>query len=290
MKVFYRPEQVATNTTTYSPSAYKPKQVVDDWLGRGIIQADDILRFEPVDRADFKRVHNPQMVDDVLDLKRRNGFRNQDPEVAASLPYTSGSLLAAARWALAHQEAVCSPTSGFHHAGFDEPEGYCTFNGLMVTAVKLIDLELVQRVSILDCDVHYGNGTDDIIARLDLDDRVIHHSMGKQFEGNQSVGQYAKNFMGWLALALKQSVDADLVIYQAGADPHIHDPMGGLLTTHEMLRRDLAVFRAFQGRPLVWNLAGGYQRDAAGSIEPVLQLHRNTAVACIRVARKGNFR
>lgn len=288
MKVFYRPEQVASNTAAYSPSAFKPKQVVDDWLARGLIQADDIQSFEPVSRADLKRVHDPQMVDDVLDLKRRNGFRNQDAEVAASLAYTSGSLLAGARWALAHQEAVCSPTSGFHHAGFDESEGYCTFNGLMVAAVQLLDLGLVQRVAILDCDMHYGNGTDDIIARLDLHDRVVNHTMGEQFESKNSVGTHARDFMGWLTLALKQSADADLVIYQAGADPHINDPLGGLLTTREMLRRDLAVFRAFQGRPLVWNLAGGYQRDASGSIEPVLQLHRNTARACMACESKAH--
>ena len=284
MKVFYRPEQVASNHAAYSPSAYKPKQVIDDWLARGIILPHHIHSFGPVSRADFKRVHNPQMVDDVLDLKRRNGFRNHDPEVAASLPYTSGSLLAAAHWALAHHEAVCSPTSGFHHAGFDEPEGYCTFNGLMVTAVKLLDAGLVQQVAILDCDMHYGNGTDDIIARLGLQGQITHHTMGQHFEDAQVGSHLAAHFMAWLNAAIQQSAHADLVIYQAGADPHINDPLGGLLATLDMLKRDLAVFRAFKGRPLVWNLAGGYQRDATGCIEPVLQLHRNTALACIKAA------
>lgn len=284
MKVFFRPEQVASNQAAYSPSAYKPKLVIDDWLTRGIIQAHDIRSFEPVSREDFKRVHDPQMVDDVLDLKRRNGFRNQDSEVAASLSYTSGSLLAAAHWALAHQTAVCSPTSGFHHARFDEPEGYCTFNGLMVTAVKLLDLGLVQRIAILDCDVHYGNGADDIIARLGLQDRIVHRTMGQRFEGEQGVEHRAVRFMAWLNTAIQQCACTDLVIYQAGADPHINDPLGGLLTTREMLKRDLAVFRALKGHPLVWNLAGGYQRDIDGSIEPILQLHRNTALACMKVA------
>ncbi len=282
MKIFYRTEQVASNTAAYSPSAYKPKLVVEDWLARGIIQRDDIHSFEPVTRADLQRVHAPQMVDDVLDLKRRNGFRNQDAEVAASLPYTSGSMLAAARWALAHREAVCSPTSGFHHAGFEEPEGYCTFNGLMVTAVKLLDEGLVRHVAILDCDVHYGNGTDAIIARLGLEDRIANHSMGAHFESENGIGLHPKYFKAWLAQVLKLSAHADLVLYQAGADPHTNDPLGGLLTTREMLARDLTVFRTLQGRPLAWNLAGGYQRDASGSIEPVLQLHRNTANACVR--------
>lgn len=279
MKVFYRLEQVASNTASYSPSAYKPGQVIEDWLALGLIDARDIESFEPVSRADFKRVHDAQMVDDVLDLKRRNGFRNHDPQVAASLPYTSGSLLAAAHWALAHQEAACSPTSGFHHAGFDEPEGYCTFNGLMVTAVKLLDLGLVQRVAILDCDVHYGNGTDDIIERLGLQGRIMHHSMGKHFETREQAGSDGSDFEAWLGKALTQIAGADLVLYQAGADPHIDDPLGGVLTEGEMFGRDVAVFRAFRRKALVWNLAGGYQRAGNGSIEPVLRLHRNTLIA-----------
>lgn len=284
MKVFYRPEQVASNQAAYSPSAYKPKLVIEDWIARGVVLPQDIQSFDPVSRTDFKRVHYPPMVDDVLDLKRPNGFRNRDPEVAASLAFTSGSLLAASRWALVHQEAVCSPTSGFHHAGFNEPEGYCTFNGLMVTAVKLLDLGLVRRIAILDCDVHYGNGTDDIISRLDLRERITHHTMGQYFTDEERVGHRSVNFMGWLQTAINQCSGADLVIYQAGADPHINDPLGGLLTTREMLKRDLTVFRAFKGRPLVWNLAGGYQRDAGGSIKSVLQLHRNTALACTKVS------
>lgn len=284
MKIFYRPEQVASNTAAYSPSAFKPRLVMEDWLALGLIDVQDIESFEPVSRADFKRVHHPQMVDDVLDLKRRNGFRNCDAEVAASLAYTSGSLLAASRWALARSANACSPTSGFHHAGYDEPEGYCTFNGLMVTAVKLLDEGLAQRIAILDCDVHYGNGTDDIIARLGLQERIIHHSMGQHFETREQAGADGSHFEAWLARALTQCAAADLVLYQAGADPHLDDPLGGVLNGDEMHRRDMAVFSALRHKALVWNLAGGYQRDASGSIEPVLRLHRNTLNAWMSVS------
>ncbi len=165
---------------------------------------------------------------------------------------------------------------------------------LMVTAVKLLDHGLVRRVAILDCDVHYGNGTDDIIARLGLQDRIIHHTMGQHFQNRKDAGPDGSHFEAWLNEALTQSAGADLVIYQASADPHINDPLGGLLTTREMLKRDLAVFRALKGHPLVWNLAGGYQRDVAETIEPVLQLHRNTALACTKVTkhaiRSSNWR
>jgi len=215
----------------------------------------------------------------VLSLREPNGFNNRDPEVAASLPFTSGSLLAAARYAVENQMNVCSPTSGFHHAGYSSAEGFCTFNGLMVTALALLDAGVVRSVGIIDCDVHYGNGTDDIISRLRVKG-VRHHTMGKHFHSAADAGGLAgTRFLAWLDEAIDDCRGTDLVIYQAGADPHINDPLGGVLSDVTMAKRDHAVFKAFQGKALVWNLAGGYQRDANGGIEPVLKLHRNTVVA-----------
>jgi acetoin utilization deacetylase AcuC-like enzyme len=276
MKVFYRAEQNARNANAFSPSAAKPALVVKDWLERGLIHADDVLSFEPASTADVKRAHDPGFVDDILALKVSNGFGNRDPGVAASLPYTSGSLLAAARYALAQRENVCSPTSGFHHAGYASAEGFCTFNGLMVTALALQEAGEARRIAILDCDVHYGNGTDDIIDTLGVQG-IKHHTMGSHFHIRDDVGRDARLFLNWLDQAIQDCQDADLIIYQAGADPHVDDPLGGVLSSAEMAKRDSAVFSAFQGRPLVWNLAGGYQRDEHGGIEPVLKLHRTTA-------------
>jgi IMP dehydrogenase/GMP reductase len=77
----------------------------------------------------------------------------------------------------------------------------------------------------------------------------------------------------------------DLVLYQAGADPHQNDPLGGWMTTAELRERDALVFETARARglPLVWNLAGGYQRDAQGGIAPVLEIHRNMALEHLRV-------
>lgn len=70
-----------------------------------------------------------------------------------------------------------------------------------------------------------------------------------------------------------------MLIYQAGADQHIDDPLGGFLTTEELAERDRTVFSVAKeiGIPLVWNLAGGYQT----SLERVLEIHRNTMVVCM---------
>ena len=279
MKVFYRVEQNARNAESFSPSAGKPREAVQDWLRRGLIAPEDVLGFEPVTREQIKLAHDAEYVDAVLDLREHNGFGNASAEVAASLPHTTGSLLAAAQHALVSKTAVCSPTSGFHHARYTNGAGFCTFNGLMVTALALKQAGLVNTVGIIDLDMHYGDGTDAIIQRCDAH-WIRHHTQGAKFHVRADMGPNAERYFGWLDAAIADCQGVDLLIYQAGADPHINDPLGGLLNEVEMAKRDHAVFRGFKHRPLVWNLAGGYQRDMDGSLAPVLRLHRHTVVAC----------
>lgn len=276
LPVFYRPEMFARNADSYSPSASKPSQVVDDWLDRGIIDDKEIFSFEPATRDDLCLAHDKRYVNCVLDLSLPNGFGNFDEGVAAALPYTTGSMLAAAEYAVTNHCHTVSPTSGFHHAGYDFGGGYCTFNGLMVAALALKRQGMVDRIAIIDCDAHYGNGTQDIIDRKELH-WIKHHTFGKHFHDRDDAGaKTAHKFRQWLSTAIEHCADADLVIYQAGADPHINDPLGGMLHTHEMAWRDRFIADAFGTLPLVWNLAGGYQRDKDGGIGPVLSLHRMT--------------
>jgi acetoin utilization deacetylase AcuC-like enzyme len=79
--------------------------------------------------------------------------------------------------------------------------------------------------------------------------------------------------------------DCDIVLYQAGADPHISDPYGGWLTTNELRERDAIVFDILAKHkvPVAWNLAGGYQVEEDGSIPKVLEIHDNTMRECQRV-------
>lgn len=276
MKVFYRQEQ-AGPAQHFSPSAHKPRLVVEDW-SRTFGTSVEVCGFEPATVNQIARAHQPDFVKGVLGGTISNGFGNRDPQVAASLAYTSGSMIAAAEYAVLHQQVVCSPTSGFHHAGYRMSGGYCTFNGLAVAALALKDAGLVNRVAILDCDAHYGNGTDSIIAALGLD-WIEHHTQGNRFWMAEQAGNGA--YERWLDQAIDKSKGCDLVLYQAGADPHIDDPLGGILSTAQMRARDRKVFDRLGHLPMVWNLAGGYQTVAgetlAQQIEPVLALHRETA-------------
>jgi len=171
-----------------------------------------------------------------------------------------------------------SPTSGFHHAGYAFGGAFCTFNGLMVAAIQVHAEGLARRILIVDMDQHRGNGTDDIIQTLALS-YIDHITARTNFKT-------ASEALRCADLSLNEGMvrrTYDLVLYQAGADMHISDPSRGLLTTEQMKTRDELVFSgcAKYGIPLVWNLAGGYKRDAAGGIDPVLALHRNTMLQCI---------
>jgi acetoin utilization deacetylase AcuC-like enzyme len=276
MKVFYRPEQVATSCQP-SPSALKPRLVVADWLADPGINAE-ICTFEPAGPEVIILAHDPRFVRGVLSGELKNGFGNRDADVRASLAFTTGSMVAAAEYAVLHREVVCSPTAGFHHAEYATAMSYCTFNGLMVTAMALKQAGLVNQVGIIDCDAHYGNGTDNIIRQLNIN-WIEHHTLGKHF--SNPFDAEGGRFESWLKRAIKYCKDCDLILYQAGADAHIDDPLGGILTSEQMSWRDRTVFERLGHLPLVWNLAGGYQvapgETEAQKREPILALHRETA-------------
>ena len=277
--VFYTPKMVA-DSECMSPSAAKPVKVVDSWLSKFPIE---VIEPTPVTRDELARAHDPAWVDRVLACEADNGFANRSSAVAASLPFTSGAMLSAARHVLTTGKAAAAPCSGFHHAEYARPMGFCTFNGLMVTALALKAEGLVKKVGILDLDMHYGNGTDHILRKVgNQDEWCKHHTAGLTIEYPTQVKEF---FADWLPNALDDLADCDIVLYQAGADPHIMDPFGGWMETDEMRMRDAIVFEGLsrRGVPVAWNLAGGYQVKADGSIPAVLEIHDNTMRECVRI-------
>jgi len=279
LPVFYTPRMVA-DSGSFSPSAAKPAEVVRSWQALGAPLR--IVEPPPVSEEELCLAHDPEFVRDVLACRRANGFGNRSAEVARSLPYTSGAMLAAAREAIANGAVAVAPCSGFHHARYASAAGYCTFNGLVVAAQVLAREKLVRRIGILDFDQHYGDGTDAIIGHLSLR-YIVHYSAGAEYHSPQQAASFLESIPGILA----DFADCDVILYQAGADPHIEDPLGGWLTTEELAERDRIVLRTARamGVPVAWNLAGGYQSP----LRKVLDIHDNTLRACWEVygARRG---
>mgnify|MGYP000876485721 CR=1 FL=1 len=272
MKIFYRAEQSA-NIRSFSPSAMKPKHLMDRWAKE--FPNVPVFDFDPVTKGDFCMVHRPAYVRDIMNCTIQNGFFNRDPAVAKSLPYTSGSMVAAALYAYNTKENACSPTSGFHHAHWEEAHGFCTFNGLMLAAVKVLQAG-AKKVAIIDCDVHYGDGTQDIIDRLNLGNDIDHWTLGALPAALQP--EFQTVFLKHL-----NRLDADVVLYQAGADAHEKDPLGGWMSTELMRWRDRALFTVMAAKriPVCWTLAGGYQQP----LRKVLELHSTTMKEALRVER-----
>jgi acetoin utilization deacetylase AcuC-like enzyme len=272
--VSYSPKVLA-DSLCESPSASKPSRVIESWKRLNIpIRIVDTL---PVHTDEIKLVHGVNYVDQVLACNKDNGFGNRSKEVAASLPYTTGALVEAAIFALINKKVGVAPVAGFHHAHEHYGKGFCTFNGLVITALIMLRDFKITKVGILDFDYHYGDGTADIIRSKQLNEQIVHYSAGAEYHGSFQ----AESFFSRLPHILEKFTDCGLILYQAGADVHVDDPLGGFLTTEQIYLRDKTVFTwaHTHGIPVAWDLAGGYQE----SLRDVLDIHDNTLKACWEV-------
>jgi acetoin utilization deacetylase AcuC-like enzyme len=286
--VFYSPKQAVPGMTHFSPSAGKPAIVAEALVARRFPVR--VVGPRPLLFAELTRAHDAHWVERILSGQAQNGFGNADLRVARSLPYTSGSMLSAALAATPTMPAV-SLSSGFHHAGWSRASGFCTLNGLAITALALLAQGKARRVAILDCDAHYGDGTDEILRHVSSS---VSSKGGFQVPGGQilhrTVGKTGARHGGYIDKVREFLVEIadfhpDVVLYQAGADPHECDPLGGYISTEEMRARDRMVFELCKdfALPVAWNLAGGYHRGGSTGIDPVLALHLNTFREACRV-------
>ena len=107
LQIFYKDNQsVPSHIQLRSPSASKPALLVRRWFEseRNIEFAD----FIPVTKEDFYLAHDKKFVDEVLGCQRDNGFGTRHLEVAAALPWTTGSFYAAALSAYQNKTITCS--------------------------------------------------------------------------------------------------------------------------------------------------------------------------------------
>jgi acetoin utilization deacetylase AcuC-like enzyme len=149
----------------------------------------------------------------------------------------------------------------------------------MVAALALQAERPGLRVGILDYDYHYGNGTDDILRHVGAAG-IVHVSAGAGWLHEDQ----ATDFLAHVAEDLEAVRGCDVVLYQAGADAHVDDPLGGFLDTNQLLERDRLVFDGLRALriPTAWDLAGGYQEP----LSAVIAIHVNT----MRAAAGAEFR
>jgi acetoin utilization deacetylase AcuC-like enzyme len=284
IKTFFSRQMVADIRQHLSPSARKPVLVAE-----ALAQTRLSIAFtapKALTPEEMSLAHSPEYVRDVLAGKRANGFGNHSTEVIQSLPFTNGALYDAALYAVNGGLVAAALSSGFHHAGYEHAADFCTFNGLMITAQLMLQRHALPRIAIIDADYHYGNGTQEILERLKLNNQVFHYSFGRDFHYPKDAKAYLEKF-NWLRAEL-HAFKLSLILYQPGAEAHRDDPHGGVLSTQELYFRERRMFEISRDLeiPIAWNLAGGYQRDPDGGISKVIDIHLNTFRAADHVYKK----
>jgi acetoin utilization deacetylase AcuC-like enzyme len=234
---------------------------------------------EPMPREWLDRVHCPAYVAEVLNAQvprekeRRIGFPVTDV-VARRAQRVPGGTYRAALEALSRGFAV-NNAGGSHHALYDTGAGYCIFNDLAITAVRLIAEGRAKRVLIVDCDVHQGDGTaaltqarDDIAtysihAEKNFPVRKTHSTLDVPLPDATGDETYLEKLESTL-VPLLDSFAPDLLLYQGGVDPYEGDRLGRLALTQAGLdARDsfVATLAKARGLPLAGTLGGGYGAD-----------------------------
>ncbi len=240
---------------------------------------EEILRAH--EGAYLKKVVTGTLTDKEM---RRIGFPWSERMVERSRR-ASGGTLGACRAAL-EEGLAANLAGGTHHAFADRGEGFCIFNDSAITPHALRAEGLVDKVIVLDTDVHQGNGTASILRG---DPNVftfsIHGAKNYPFHKEESDldvplpdGADDEAFLAALSGALDRMLDPaiwDLAIFLAGADPFEDDKLGRLCVTKEGLaQRDRMVLEGCRERgiPVAVTMAGGY----AKRVEDTVDIHFQT--------------
>jgi acetoin utilization deacetylase AcuC-like enzyme len=243
---------------------YQPSLPSPDWI-------------ELVHTAEYVRSYRDGSIDPKA--MRRIGLP-WSKELVNRTEIALGGTILAARLALEYGLAG-NAAGGTHHAFPGYGSGFCIFNDLAIATKVLMSEGLVRRVLIVDLDVHQGDGTAVIFQQ---EPNVFTFSMhcGVNFPGTKQQsdldvplaegmedGEYLQTLDRYLPDLLRD-FQPDLVVYDAGVDPHSGDLLGKLaLTDRGLFCRDMQVLSTCaKGRyPVVYTIGGGYAADLRSLVD-----------------------
>ncbi|HXR58713.1 MAG TPA: histone deacetylase family protein [Burkholderiales bacterium] len=237
------------------------------------------------------RVHPVEYVHAVRDAAPQSGTVHLDPDTAMNPFSLNAALRAAGAGVLAVDlvfekkcaSAFCGVRPPGHHACVSRPMGFCIFNNVAVAARHAVHAHGIERVAIIDFDVHHGNGTEDV---FEGDPNVLMASTFQHpfypYSGTDSPASNMVNIPLAAGAGSRQFREAvtrhwipaldtfkpELVIFSAGFDAHAEDPLAML----ELEDADYAwvtqqvkevAKRHAEGR-IVSMLEGGYALGALG--------------------------
>jgi len=290
--IVYHPDYVAPLPLGHRFPMAKFKLLYELLLSDRIITPSQIHTPELPPVEWLQLVHTPDYIQaycqGTLDPKaqRRIGLP-WSPALVQRTCRAVGGFILTSQLALKHGLA-CNTAGGTHHAFPDRGTGFCIFNDLAIAARVLQTLKLAQKILIVDLDVHQGDGTawifrDDpsvFTFSMHCDINFPSHKPPSDLDIPLPVGMEDQAYLQTLATYLPDllsQVQPDLVLYDAGVDPHIHDALGKLsLTDTGIFRRDMQVLSTCLavGYPIACVIGGGYAKDMSALVYRHSLLHR----------------
>ena len=291
--------QAEHDTGTGHPECGARVQAIEDRLtSSGLVDCLELSEPQALPLESLQAVHDPGHGARI----RAAVEAGQSCVDSVDMPISAGSYgagLMAAGAALAGVDQVlnagCESTfvttrPPGHHAELNLAGGFCLFNNVALAARHAQSAHGLQRVAIVDWDVHHGNGTQHLFE----DDANIFYASLHQFPHYPGTGARGERGLGegegatlncpqdpgsgdseWLGafegevLPALESFQPDLVLVSAGVDAHARDPRSSTLLTTEsyahMTRALLQVARSLTGHGLVSLLEGGYDLEGLAS-------------------------
>ena len=292
LPVIYHPDYVAPLPDGHRFPMPKFRLLRDRLLQDGVITADQIYQPGEPPQSWLEYVHHPIYVNayrqGTLEAKaqRRIGLPWSPALVKRTCTAVGGTILTA-KLAL-ERGLACNTAGGTHHAFPDYGSGFCIFNDLAIAIRVLQQQGRVQRVLILDLDVHQGDGT----AWIFRDDPSVftfsmhcHENFPARKQSSDldvplALGMEDEDYLTCLAQYIPDllaQVRPDLVLYDAGVDPHRDDLLGKLaLTNTGIYGRDRYVLDTCVrgGYPVACVIGGGYGKSMDDLIFRHSLLHR----------------
>lgn len=242
-------------------------------------------------RDDLVRAHTAAHVANVLEQVPAKGVAPLDMDTWLN-PFTGEAALRASGGAVAAVDAVMAGTTrrAFsamrppgHHAEPAVAMGFCFFNNIAVAAARALDVHGLERVAVLDFDVHHGNGTQAIFETrpgalyASIHEAPLFPGTGRDDEvglGNivntcVRAGTDGPRWRAALETRILPAIDSfapQLVLISAGFDAHVADPLANLRLTESdftwVTQRLVEIAERHAGGRLVSVLEGGYDPDA----------------------------
>ncbi|MCL9782650.1 histone deacetylase [Vibrio sp. S4M6] len=245
---------------------------------------------EAISEEQITQVHAKEYVSHLLDgsmplsKMRRIGFPWSERLIERTLTSAGGTCLTAE---LALESGVAIHLSGgYHHAHKEFGSGFCLFNDLVLAAEQALKNEHVDKVLVIDSDVHQGDGTATLCeGRTDIVTVSFHCE--KNFPARKvhsdidialprEVGD--REFLDHFTSVVETSVNIhqpDLILYDAGVDIHIDDELGYFnVSTDAIYQRDRFMLDLAREKslPLACVVGGGYRDNHADLVLPHMQL------------------